>query len=198
MKLNTECKNMLLVLEEIEEINNKKSKEQNQDYENTKLIVETSLSRFLHDDIKFIESLPEKKENETYARLILRNCIEQVIIFKFLCKKFKKNKNIFDDYMGYNIPDKLDESNVFKALKMLGGNRTTLYTNKFYELAKEFENINNDTSLYNYYGLMADYCHNSYFHRIKDTICNDQKFDIEEMNTTIFIILTQFCEEFDI
>lgn len=195
MKLNTECKNMLSVLEKI---NNKKLKEQNQDYENTKLIVEKSFLIFLYNDIKFIENLPEEKENETYARLILRNCIEQVIIFKFLCKKFKDNKNIFDDYMGYNIPDKLDESNIFQALKMLGGNRTTLYTNRFRELAKEFENTKNDTSLYNYYGLMADYCHNSYFHRIKDTICNDQKFDIEEMNTTILIILTQFCEEFDI
>lgn len=90
-----------------------------------------------------------------------------VIIFRYLEQKSKTNPDIFLDYMGDNVDlDAIcEEQHACQILKKLGGERTTQYKNKFYHMAKEFEDTNCDTSLYKFYGVYADYCHSSYYHR---------------------------------
>lgn len=98
--------------------------------------------------------------------------------------------------MGDNIDFRsiLCEQNEFKALKKLGGERTTTYKNKFYKMACEFEDTKSDTSLYNYYGMLADDCHNSYFHCIEKIINKEKKCDRKFILVAIFFMLTEFCE----
>lgn len=152
------------------------------------------LSNFLQD-LEFLNQIPITLENQRYIFLILRNILEQIIIFKYLNKKYKENTpetaNIYKDYLGEYINfDDLQTSNeessdtdsntetvkdIINSLKKIGGSRTSLYKNIFAKLSKEFEPIDepDDASLYNLYCYLSDYCHNSYYHSILDVLGKD-------------------------
>ena len=64
------------------------------------------------------------------------------------------------------------------------------YKNKFYELARKFEDVEAERSLYKYYGMLADKCHNSYYYEV----VNGNNFDREVIFTSIVFLLTEFCK----
>lgn len=183
----------------MKKIYKKKMKEWNADFGNRRLAVETCFIRNIYNDVVFLTKIPLKVKNEKYFYLILRNCFEHVIIFRFLVEKSKTDPSIFNDYMGDNIDfnSVLNSDDEFKALKELGGKRTTKYTNKFYDMAKVFENVDSDTSLYKYYGMLADSCHNSYYHDIKKIIVKEKKCDRKNILVLILVLLTEFYQGFD-
>ncbi len=196
MFLNKECAHMMHLLKTLYI---QKMKAWKSDYGNRKYAVEACFIRNIYNDVVFLRGIPLKIKNERYFHLILRNCFEQVIIFRFLEEKSKTNPDIFSDYMGDNIDDNSirEEKDEFKALKKLGGERTIEYKNKFFEMAKEFEDIYSDTSLYKYYGMLADSCHNSYFHSIQNIICKIKRCDRVEILTSILVLLTEFYAGFE-
>lgn len=196
MLLDKECAVMMLVMKKIYK---KKIKEWNTDFGNRRLAVETCFIRNVYNDIVFLTKIPLKVKNERYFYLILRNCFEHVIIFRFLVEKSKTEPDIFNDYMGDNIDfdSVLNSEDEFEALKKLGGKRTKQYKNKFYDMAKVFENVKSDTSLYKHYSILADECHNSYYHNIQKIICKEKKCDREHILVSILVLLTKFRQGFE-
>lgn len=197
MFLNKDCAQMMHLLK----IKYKqKKKAWKADFGNRRLAVEAGFIYNIYNDIVFLLSTPLKARNERYFMLILRNCLEQVIIFRYLEQKSKTNPDIFLDYMGDNVDlDAIcEEQDAFEILKKLGGNRTTQYKNKFYHMAKEFEDTNCDTSLYKFYGMCADYCHSSYYHSIGNIICKEKKCKKENILAVILVVLTEFYAGFDV
>lgn len=196
MLLDKDCAVMMRVMKKIYK---KKIKEWNTDFRNRRLAVETCFIRNIYNDIVFLTKIHLKVKNERYFYLILRNCFEHVIIFRFLVEKSKTDPDIFNDYMGDNIDfDSVSNSeDEFEMLKKLGGKRTKKYKNKFFDMAKTFDNVESDTSLYKYYGILADDCHNSYYHNIKKIILKEKKCDRKDILMSIFVLLTEFCQGFD-
>ncbi len=196
MFLNRECAQMMYLLKVKYK---QKKKGWKSDFGNRRLAVETCFIRDIYNDVAFLTKIPLNSRNERYFQLILRNCFEQVIIFRFLNEKSKLNPKIFSDYMGDNIDLDLacQKQDEFRILKKLGGERTTEYKNKFNIMAKEFEDISSETSLYKYYGMLADYCHNSYYHDIGNTICKEKRCNKEEILTSILVLLTEFYVGFE-
>lgn len=196
MLLDKKCAVMMRVMKKIYE---KKIKEWNTDFGNRRLAVETCFIRNIYDDIVFLTKIPLKVKNERYFYLILRNCFEHVIIFRFLVEKSKTDPDIFNDYMGDNIDfDSVSNSeDEFEMLKKLGGKRTKKYKNKFFDMAKTFDNVESDTSLYKYYGILADDCHNSYYHNIEKIILKEKKCDRKDILMSILVLLTEFYQGFD-
>lgn len=191
MFLDKDCAGMMHVLKSTYK---KKLNEWKSDFGNRRLAVETCFIRNIYNDIAFLIRIPLNAKNERYFYLILRNCFEHAIIFRFLEEKGKSNPDIFSDYMGDNVDfDAISkEQDELEALKKLGGERTTKYKNKFIEMANGAKCIEGDTSLYRYYRMLADYCHNSYFHSIKSTILKEKKCDKEMILTSILVLLTEF------
>ena len=60
-----------------------------------KLFVETMFLKYVYNDIVFISKIPYKRRNERYIFEILRSTVEQVIIIKFLRKRYEKDKKVF-------------------------------------------------------------------------------------------------------
>ncbi len=196
MFLNKDCAQMMRLLK----IKYKqKRKAWKADFGNRRLAVEACFIHNIYNDIVFLIRIPLKISNERYFNLILRNCFEQVIIFRYLEQKSKTNPDIFLDYMGDNIDfDAIcEEQDAFQIMKKLGGERTTQYKNKFFPMAKEFEDTNCDTSLYKLYGVYADYCHSSYYHSIGNIIFKEKKCKKEDILVAILVILTEFYAGFD-
>ena len=196
MLLDKECTMMMRAMKRIYK---KKIKEWNTDFGNRRLAVETCFIRNVYNDIVFLTKIPLKVKNERYFYLILRNCFEHLIIFRFLVEKSKTDPDIFNDYMGDNIDfDSVSNSeDEFETLKKLGGKRTKKYKNKFYDMAKTFDNMESDTSLYKYYGILADDCHNSYYHSMKRTINKEKKCDRKDILVSILVLLTNFFQGFE-
>ncbi|RHP51242.1 hypothetical protein DWZ37_05160 [Clostridiaceae bacterium AF31-3BH] len=193
MVLDKNCSVMMSVMKKMYK---KKKKQWDAAPGNRRLAVEVGFIYNIYNDVVFLTKMNLNVKNEKYFYLILRNCYEHVIIFRFLTERSKTDPNVFGDYMGDNIDFRsiLCEQNEFKALKKLGGERTTTYKNKFYKMACEFEDTKSDTSLYNYYGMLADDCHNSYFHCIEKIINKEKKCDRKFILVAIFFMLTEFCE----
>lgn len=191
MFLNKECAKMMHLLRTIYK---QKMKVWKADYGNRRYAVETCFIRNIYNDVAFLIRIPLNINNERYFYLILRNCFEHAIIFRFLEEKSKSIPNIFSDYMGDNVDfDSIsEEQDELKALKKLGGERTTEYKNKFFDMAKKAKCVEGDTSLYRYYSMLADYCHNSYFHSMQSTILKEKKCDKEMILTSILVLLTEF------
>ena len=64
-------------------------------------------------------------------------------------------------------------------------------------MAKTFDNVESGTSLYKYYGILADDCHNSYYHNIEKIILKEKKGDRKHILLSIFVLLTEFFQGFD-
>lgn len=74
-----------------------------------------------------------------------------------------KNSN---DFLGGNINIaelKSNDISDLSKLKKIVGKRTKEYKNIFKELSSTFENVDDETSLYNLYSLMADKVYNVYY-----------------------------------
>lgn len=172
-------------------------------YKNTLDTVAFTTSIFINNilnDIKFIEKIKHGVKNSRYIYSILRVTTEQVIIYKFLMRKNVDNHSLCKDYLGQNIDiEKIEKSSKceIELLKLLGGKRTKLYENIFKQMANKFEDVDDDTSLYNLYSIMADYVHNAYYKSLLSEI-GKEDFNIEWVNTIILSLLTQFKESMPI
>ena len=133
MILSKVCVDMIRTLKVIRK---EKGKEWKRDTSNVKLSVEVCFIDYIYRDILYLARIPLNSRYERIFNLISRNCIEQVIIFRFLEERSKKDPNIFNDYLGdnINISEIMKETDEFEALKQLGGNRTRSYKNKFFEM----------------------------------------------------------------
>ena len=165
-----------------------------------KLPVEIVFIRNVIADIGFVKDIPYKATSERFFMLILRNSLEQVILLKFLNARYKFDNTIFDDYMGININEEIlgteDEENFYDCMKELNGKRTKKYKPKFWEMSKEFEDINSKDSLYKVYGVIADFCHNSYYQDVCNFILNEENLDETNIQMYIKIILYSLLAEF--
>ena len=79
--LDIECRQMLEILREkhIDMLEELKA-----DSRNTRLIVETGFVKDICEDIEFLDNLQLKYRRGRYFNLVLRNCMEQLIILSFL------------------------------------------------------------------------------------------------------------------
>lgn len=195
MRLSKYNRSMLCLLRKMRR---KKKWELLKDRRNIRLIVQTKFLQYVCDDIKFIKRISRKSENERYIVGILRSLAEQVILFNYLMKTYKEKPNIFKDYMGCltDISKIKDGKYDFEKLKNLIGNRTKLYSNNFKNLAKEFEDIDDETSFFHLYCSLADLYHNAYFCDITRDIFGKGKMDEKYIDTVILTILTQFYVPF--
>ena len=195
MILNRMNLSMMKILRNMYRVKRKALKK---DWENRRLMVETWFIYNIYKDINFLNKIPLCIKNERYFYLILRNCFEQTIILRFLEAKSESNPNIFNDYMGDNVDMEslLEIKDDFEVLKKIGGERTKEYKNRFREMAREFEDIKED-SVYKFYGMLADYCHNSYFHNIEKSAVKEKRCDRDEIQTAILVLLTRFLESFE-
>lgn len=151
-------------------------------------------------DIEFIEKIKPDVKNSRYIYSILRVTSEQVIIYKSLMRKNVNNQSLCKDYLGQNIDiEKIEKSSTceIELLKLLGGKRTRLYENIFKQMVDKFEDVDDDTSLYNLYSIMSDYVHNAYYKSLLSEI-GEEDFNIEWVNTIILSLLTQFYESMPI
>lgn len=168
-------------------------------YISTLDIVAFTTSIFINNilrDIKFIERIEKDEKNSRYIYSILRVTIEQIIIYKFLMREQVDNKALCEDFLGENIDieevEKLNKSDI-ELLKMLGGKRTVLYQNNFKRMAQTFEDVNEETSLYNLYSLMADYVHNAYYKSSLNEI-GEEELNIEWINNIVLFMFKSFSE----
>ncbi|MDU1006888.1 MAG: hypothetical protein E7A63_17765 [Clostridium butyricum] len=148
---------------------------------------------YILDDIEFIENIEPKVKNIRYIYSILRVTVEQVIIYKFLMRENVNNQSLCEDYLGVNIDiDDIEgqAGDDFELLKLLIGKRTKLYRNNFKQMAENFEDVDNDTSLYRLYSMMADHVHNSYYESILSGV-SEEGFNFQFINTIILTLLTQ-------
>ena len=115
--LDIECRQMLEILREkhIDMLEELKA-----DSRNTRLIVETGFVKDICEDIEFLDNLQLKYRRGRYFNLVLRNCMEQLIILSFLKEESREKEDIFEDYLGMNIDNNSieEEKDKFKALKM--------------------------------------------------------------------------------
>lgn len=167
---------------------------------NCKNVIEIVFIRNVIDDICFINNIKTKINNRRFIYLILRNCIEQIIIFKFLNARYKKDSKIFEDYMGYNATYETinfdSGEKFFENIKELYGKRTKKYNNKFYDMAKEFENSSDEITLYKFYGYLSDLCHNSYYEDVCNFMLDEKKIDYKEIQGFILLALQSLLGEF--
>ena len=191
--LDIECRQMLEILREkhIDMLEELKA-----DSRNTRLIVETGFVKDICEDIEFLDNLQLKYRRGRYFNLVLRNCMEQLIILSFLKEESREKEDIFEDYLGMNIDNNSieEEKDKFKALKMLGGERSSSYKNKFYKMAERFEDVEDETSVYKLYGTLADDCHNSYYHDITKEITGDNDYDEKSTSAIMIFLLTKLYE----
>lgn len=174
-----------------------------------KLFKSGFLKNFI-EDMNFIDDL-NFQEHPRYILLILRNTLESTIVFKALNKKHSTVPEIYADYLGEHVDLDCYESintiddNPQQVLKNLVGNRMTLYRNNFRELSQIFEIPEDETSLYNLYKVLSDYCHNSYFEDIMESIAVTQPdYDVPKskdeckkiINTIKLTLITSVIEEF--
>ncbi|MBZ9692371.1 hypothetical protein [Clostridium sp. M14] len=149
---------------------------------------------YILDDVEFVEKIKPNIENTRYIYSILRVTVEQVIIYKFLMRENVNNQSLCEDYLGANINLEDIEGQAgddFELLKLLIGKRTQLYRNIFKQMAEKFEDVNNETSLFRLYSMMADHVHNAYYESILSEV-NEECFDSQFVNTIILTLLTQF------
>lgn len=147
-------------------------------------------------DIVFVLVLISKDNKERYIKAILRLIVEQVIIYRNLMSEKVDNLEMCKDFLGYNINiEFIESSNIseYKKLKNIIGNRTKMYENKFYEMAKRFENPNEYLSFYKIYSLLSDYVHNSYYEDMLRSVENEN-IDKKEIYRYIYAILENINE----
>lgn len=155
---------------------------------------------YILDDIEFVKTIQPVIENSRYIYSILRVTVEQVIIYKFLMRKNVNNESLCEDYLGVNINlENIEEQSddELELLKLLTGKRTQLYKNIFKQMAEKFENIDDETSLYRLYSMMADYVHNAYYKSILSEV-NEESFDYEMITTIVLTLLLEFKDSITI
>lgn len=149
---------------------------------------------YILDDIEFVKTIRPVIENSRYIYSILRVTVEQVIIYKFLMRKNVNNESLCEDYLGVNINlENIEEQSddELELLKLLTGKRTQLYKNIFKQMADKFENIDDETSLYRLYSMMADYVHNAYYKSILSE-ANEENFNCQIIDTIVLTLLVEF------
>ncbi len=194
MILNEDCNNIIKLIK-IKSVD--LSQKLEKDTDNARLIVEVGVIKNICEDIEFLNNLQPKYRKEKYFDLILRNCVEQLIIFCFLERKSENTLDFFEDYLGMNIDNDSASTDEFEILKNFGGKRTVRYKNRFYEMAKKFEDIEEEISIYKLYGMLADDCHNSYYHDITKEMTDDEDYDEKMVSTVILVLLTKLYEELE-